>query len=286
MYPSTYGRGGRILVVVGAAAVTLVAVLLVIGQTALRSRAGNASERSPAIAGLLHGLTATTAPTVTGTTYSPPRVVPAQSVEQSQVDAELAQAETQTLLTPAQAAALPAGADTAQYSAVPVGDRNDPTAYATAFVAELINRDYTRQSREELLAWAQAESAPNTLPGVSAAVASRSLLLSLMNPAGQAGPVPSPQGWAADASSRVSQTVSGLQEQVNPDWLSLISSGWEPVDPAMTILTVTGTLVTRGMASSGPSEADSQSFSVVVTLGSNGARPGYGAVAVDDWTLG
>jgi hypothetical protein len=285
MYPSKYGRGSRILVA-GAAAVTLVGVLLVVGQTTLRPRAGNASERSPAIAGLLHGPALTTAPTVTGTTYRAPRVAPAQSAEQTQVDTELAQAERQTSITPAQAAALPAGADTAQYPAVPVGDRNDPGAYATAFVAELINRDYTRQSREELLDWAQAESAPNTLPGVPAAVASRSLLLSLMNPAGQAGPVPSPQGWAADASSRVSQSVSGLQEQVNPDWLSLISTGWEPVDPAMTILTVTGTLVTHVLATHGPSESDSQSFSVVVTLGSNGARPGYGAVAVDDWTLG
>jgi hypothetical protein len=285
MYPPKYGRGSRILVA-GAAAVTLVAVLLVIGQTAHRPRTGNAGERYPLIPATRHGLMATTAPAVTGTSYRPPRVAPTQSAEQSQVDTELAQAETQTSLTPAQAAALPAGADTAQYSAVPVGDRNDPAAYAAAFVAELINRDYIRQSREELLEWAQAESAPNTLPGVPAAAASRSLLLSLMNPAGQAGPVPSPQGWTADASSRVSQSVLGLQEQVNPDWLSLISTGWEPVDPAMTILTVTGTLVTRGMASSGPSEADSQSFSVVVTLGSNGARPGYGAVAVDDWTLG
>lgn len=127
--------------------------------------------------------------------------------------------------------------------------------------------------------------APKTLPGVPAAVASRSLLLSLMHPAGQAGPVPSPEDWAAVASSKLSQTMSGVHEQVNPDWLSLISSGWEPVDPAMTMLTVTGTLVTRGLATRGPSETDSQSFSLVVTLGSNGARPGYGAVAVDDWTL-
>jgi len=285
MYPSTYGHGSRILVA-SAAAVTLIAVLLVIGQTAHRPRTGNASERSPVSPATLHGPTATTTPTVAATIYSPPRVTPAQSAEQSQVDAELAQAETQTSLTPAQAAALPAGAETAQYPAVPVGDRNDPAAYATAFVAELINRDYTGQSREELLEWAQAESAPNTLPGVTAAMASRSLLLSLMDPAGQAGPVPSSQSWAADASSKVSQTVSGLQEQVNPDWLSLTSSGWEPVDPAITILTVTGTLVTHVLATQGPSETDSQPFSLVVTLGSNGTRPGYGAVAVDDWTLG
>jgi hypothetical protein len=107
MYPSKYGRGSRILVA-GAAAVTLVGVLLVVGQTTLRPRAGNASERSPAIAGLLHGPALTTAPTVTGTTYRAPRVAPAQSAEQTQVDTELAQAERQTSITPAQAAALPA----------------------------------------------------------------------------------------------------------------------------------------------------------------------------------
>jgi hypothetical protein len=48
----------------------------------------------------------------------------------------------------------------------------------------------------------------------------------------------------------------------------------------MTVLTVTGDLVSRGAGRS-----ESGSFSLELTLGSNGSRPGYGAVAVDDWTV-
>ena len=167
---------------------------------------------------------------------------------------------------------------------MPAIDRTDPTAYALAFSAELLDRVYTRQSRGQLLAWAQAEEAPNTLPGVPAALADRALVLSLAAPAPPAAaatsPVPTAAQWASLAQQGVTVTATGLQARVNPDWTSLISTGWQPVDPAMTIMAVTATLT---VAHAGTARTESVAFAV--TLGSAAQRPGYGAVAVDDWTV-
>ncbi len=213
-------------------------------------------------------------------TYIPPRVTTPSSQAQSQVDKALAQAETQDLPDRAVVSFLPEGGDSTGYPAVPTADRNDPGAYAMAFVTELLDRHYAQQSPTQLLAWAQAESSPNTLPGVPAGLASRSLVLSLVAIEGSDGPVPSRDQWTVAAAEGTAQTVSDLQTEVDPDWLSLISTGWEAVDPAMTMLSVTGALSTRiGHASR------SQSVALVITLGSNAARPGYGAVAVDGWTV-
>jgi len=211
-------------------------------------------------------------------------VQPAPSAAQSRTDHSLAQAETPAALSAAETAVVPVPADSAAYPPTPIGDRSDPTAYAVAFVTELLDRDYTRQSRTQLLAWAQGEEAPNTLPGVPASVGEKALDLSLADPDLPGGPgtspVPSPTAWGVLARAHVSQTVTGLQAQVDPDWTGLIASGWQPVDPAMTVMAVTGVLTIRG---DGP--PSTQSVAVTITLGSAQLRPGYGAVAVDDWTV-
>ena len=38
------------------------------------------------------------------------------------------------------------------------------------------------------------------------------------------------------------QSVNGLQAEVDPDWTQIISEGWQPRDPRMTIEVVTGTV--------------------------------------------
>ena len=274
MHGSRYRRRRwRFGIAVGAAA-TLVGLLL--GYRVFRSQPHSAS-RLPATA-RPGAPAAGVSPTPGG--YSPPRVNPADSPAQSRVDGELAQAETNGGLDLSALSSLPAPADSTAYPAVRVADRNDPAAYAIAFITELLDRDYRRQSRTQLLAWAQAESAPNTLPGVPASLASRSLVMSLAAPEAASTPVPPGAQWTSLAASSTSQSVASLECQVDPDWLALISTGWEPTDPAMTMLTVTGTLTTSSQR--GPV---AQSFSLVVTLGSNGSRAGYGAVAVDDWTV-
>lgn len=207
-----------------------------------------------------------------------------QTAIQKQIDAELAQAETPAAIAAAKATTVPAPAVSAAYPAVPSVDRSDPTAYAIAFSTELLDTDYASQTRAGLLAWAEHEEAPNTLPGVPADVAGKALVLSLADPdlpGGSPSPVPSPAQWTANATAGVSQRVSDVAAEVDPDWTQIVSEGWEPADPRMTIEAVTGNLIvtTKGTASV------PESFTLTVTLGSAAHVQGYGAVAAGNWTV-
>lgn len=214
-----------------------------------------------------------------------PTIKVPQTAIQKQIDAELAQAETPASIAAARATSVPAPAVSKAYPAVPTVERSDPTAYAIAFATELLDTNYAGQTRTELLAWAEHEEAPNTLPGVPADVAGKALGLSLADPnlpGGSPSPVPSPAQWTTDATAGISQQVSDVQAEVDPDWTQIVSEGWEPADPLMTIETVTGnlTVTTKGKA------APPVSFSLTLTLGSAAhVRGGYGAVAAGNWTV-
>ena len=155
----------------------------------------------------------------------------------------------------------------------------------SAFVGELLDTNFALALRHALLAWAEHEEAPNTLPGVPASVAGMALVLSLADPdlpGGTPSPVPSSPQWTADGQHGVTQIVTGVQAEVDPDWTQIITEGWEPLDPLMTIETVTGAMtdVIQGVA------AAPESFSLSVTLGSAAhVHAGYGAVAAGNWVL-
>lgn len=248
------------------------------------SHSGHSSATRPAV-------TRPTRPTSDTTTTAPahqlaptPTTKVPQTAIQKQIDAELAQAETPASIAAAKATSVPAPAVSAAYPAVPTVDRSDPTAYAIAFSTELLDTDYASQTRAGLLAWAEHEEAPNTLPGVPADVAGKALVLSLADPGlpgGSPSPVPSPAQWTANATASVSQQVSDVTAEVDPDWTQIVSEGWEPADPLMTIETVTGnlTVTTKGTA------AAPESFTLTVTLGSAAHVHGYGAVAAGNWTV-
>ena len=234
---------------------------------------------------------ARSAPATTTTTSSPrqlaptPTIKPPQTPVQKEIDTELAQAETPAAIAAAKATSVPAPAVSTLYPAVPIVDRSDPTAYAIAFATELLDTSYASQTRAGLLAWAEHEEAPNTLPNVPADVAGKALVLSLADPnlpGGSPSPVPSPAEWAADATAGVSQQVSDVAAEVDPDWTEIVSEGWQPADPLMTIETVTGnlTVTTKGQA------AAPDSFTLTLTLGSAAHVRGYGAVAAGNWTVG
>ena len=210
---------------------------------------------------------------------------PPQTVVQKRVDTELAQAETSASIFAARESGVPVPAVSAAYPSIPTADRSDPSAYAVAFATELLDTDYAAQSRAALLAWAEHEEAPNTLPGVPAAVAGKALVLSLADPnlpGGTPSPLPSEAQWASDSQSNVVQSVSGIQAEVDPDWTEIVSEGWQPRDPLMTIETVTGTMT----VTTGGQAAPPESFSLTLSLGSGAhVRTGYGAVAAGDWTL-
>jgi hypothetical protein len=258
-------------------------VLAVSGAVvAAGGRSGQPSATRPAATRPARPRSATTAPPARPLAPAPTVTVP-QTAIQKQIDGELAQAETSASITAAEATSVPAPAVSASYPSIPTADRSDPTAYAIAFTTELLDTNYAAQSRAALLAWAEHEQAPNTLPGVPASVAGKALVLSLADPnlpGGTPSPTPSAAQWVVDAKNGVVQTVTDVQAQVDPDWTQIVSEGWQPRDPLMTIETVTGTLTvtTKGQA------ATPVSFTLTLTLGSAAHVHGYGAVAAGNWT--
>lgn len=258
-------------------------VLAVSGAVvAAGGRSGQPSATRPAATRPARPRSATTAPPARPLAPAPTVTVP-QTAIQKQIDGELAQAETSASITAAEATSVPAPAVSASYPSIPTADRSDPTAYAIAFTTELLDTNYAAQSRAALLAWAEHEEAPNTLPGVPASVAGKALVLSLADPnlpGGTPSPTPSAAQWVVDAKNGVVQTVTDVQAQVDPDWTQIVSEGWQPRDPLMTIETVTGTLTvtTKGQA------ATPVSFTLTLTLGSAAHVHGYGAVAAGNWT--
>ena len=212
----------------------------------------------------------------------PLRVSPTESQAQQQTDSELARAESPASIAQATSEIMPAAATSAVYPAIPAAAESDPTAFALAFTSELLNVDSSVQTRAGLLAWAAYEEAPDTLPGVPTQIADKSLVGSLAY-AEMAGsepsPVPSAAGWPKANSGTVAQ-VSGLAAVVAPDWTQLVSTGWEPVDPLMTIMVVTGTMTVTSDGRPGPP----RSFSMALTLGGARHHLGYGAIAVSAWT--
>jgi hypothetical protein len=274
----------RRLVLVVALCVVLVASAAVV-VLALRSDLGPAATRPPA------AVRARSAPVSTTTSPSRRRAAPAATIEpsesaiQQQIDTALARAENPASIAAAEATSVPAPAVSAAYPPVRAADRFDPTAYAIAFATELLDTSYATQTRAQLLAWAEHEEARDTLPGIPADVAGKSLVLSLADPGlpgATPSPVPSSARWAKEAGARVTQMVSDVAAEVDPDWTEIVSEGWEPADPRMTIETVTGNLT---VATSGRAAAP-EPFTLTLTLGTAAHAPGYGAVAAADWTLG
>jgi hypothetical protein len=153
------------------------------------------------------------------------------------------------------------------------------------FVPTLLDVDFAQRSRSALAAWAQAEEAPELLPGMPVGAADKVLYVSLFEPGlagGQGSPVPSARHWATLARTRAIQSVSGLLVQVDPGWAQLVASGWQPPDPRLVVLDVSGLLITRR---DGRRRAERR-FSLGVAVGSALWHDGYGTVAVGDWQEG
>jgi hypothetical protein len=275
----------RLFVAVIFVAVLAVSSAVVLAGSHRGGRHAGALIGSPQPAGTTRNTRARTTTAPTQRRAPTPNTKVPQSALQRQIDAELAQAETPAAIAAARGVSVPAPAVSTTYPSVASADRSDPSAYAIAFVTELLDTNYAVASRDGLLAWAEHEEAPNTLPGVPAAVAGKALVLSLADPdlpGGSPSPVPSAARWIADAQSGVTQSVTDVQAEVDPDWTRIISQGWQPRDPLMTIETVTGTLTVE---SNGVAAAP-RSFSLALTLGSAAhVAAGYGAVAAADWTL-
>jgi hypothetical protein len=215
---------------------------------------------------------------VSRSTYRPLRAVPPQTAVQQTIDQSLNQNSLQGARSVPERTAFPAPAISSLFPAIDAADSSSASLYAMAFTQELLDIHFATSTRKQLLAWADYNNAPYSLGDVPASLATRLLGTSLTT---GSSPVPSVTRWTELAKSRTSWTVSGLVVSVNPTWTQALSTGWEPFDPLMGIYDVSGVLnvVSPGHV------AVVKSISFALTIGGASLHPGYGAVALDDWTV-
>ena len=261
-------RSARVKLLVAA---PLIAVFVVVVLLALRL-----SSESP-----VKGATARTSPAnsaAASPTYHPLRVTPPQTAIERTANAIMAQNENSGSFTTSQAAQFPGAATCAAFPPIDAVDSSLPSMYALAFTQELLDVDFASSTRRELLAWASYNNAPNTLANIPATANLKILPSSL---AARPALLPTTTQWATMAASRTRWSVSGLVISVSPIWTQILSTGWKSVDPLMVMYDVSGALT----VTTPNHQPVVESFSFGLTLGGASWHPGYGAVAVDYWTV-
>lgn len=158
-----------------------------------------------------------------------------------------------------------------------VAPANTPGSWSREFVQALLDINFAHQSRSTLGPWLVAQEAPDLMPGIPPGAKYQSLYASIMDPQlmGQSALLPSASQWKADSAGRVRWSVSALQVQVDPQWQSMITAGWQPRDLRASVEDVSGLLtVTKGASTT------TRRFSVALQLGSAHWHEGYGTVLV------
>ena len=217
-------------------------------------------------------------PRVAGLAYHPLRVTPPATAVERTVNQALARNTEQRGVTALLAATLPAPATSASFRAIDAADSETASLYAVAFTQELLDLNFATSTRREVLAWANYNNAPFSLGDLPEALSTKVLVISLGE---RPSPLPTPTQWVALAKARTRWRVSGLVVSVNPAWTQALSAGWVPEDPLMVIYDVSGalTVTTPGRA------PEVESIAFALTVGGASLHPGYGAVALDYWTV-
>ena len=208
--------------------------------------------------------------------YHPLRVTPPQTAIERTVDQAFAQEWSSE--SASTAAMLPEAATSIAFPPIDASDVQAPSTYALAFTQELLDVEFATSTREELLAWASYNNAPNSIVAIPAPINLKVLPASLtIRPT----PVPTLTACRGLAATRATWRVTGLVTSVSPIWTQLLATGWQSVDPLMAMYDVSGTLKVTT-----PSEApDVESIFFVLTLGGASWHAGYGAVVMNDWTV-
>jgi hypothetical protein len=275
-----YLRGVRRSTLRAALLVTSIdaALLVVVLHSFLGAGAPTPVHGSPPVA-LSKAATSTTIPSPprSNSDYRPLRVRPPQTAVERAVNAAMVKNSLPGLAVLA-TAECPSPATGARFRSIGAPDSASATLYAMAFTQELLDLDFATSTRGGLLAWANDNNAPNTLMGLSTSLSAKELCLSLTS---GPSPVPSSSAWNLLAKNRTTWRVSGLVVSVNPAWIQAMNSGWTSIDPLMVIYDVSGllTVTTPGH----PPVVKSIAFAL--TLGGALLHPGYGAVALDYWTV-
>jgi hypothetical protein len=215
---------------------------------------------------------------ITPSTYHPVRISPTQTAVERTVNQSMSQNSDTQGLVALETARYPLPATSSAFPPIDRADSSSPSIYALAFAQELLDIDFDASTRNELLAWASYNNAPFTLTSLPTSLSEKALAASLTT---SPAVLPRPTRWSALANSRTIWRVSGLVISVSPVWTQILSAGWVPVDPLMVIYDVSGTLTVT--TPSHPPVVESISFGL--TLGGASLHPGYGAVAVDYWTV-
>jgi len=275
-----YLRGVRRPTLLAATFVVLVDVaLLVVVFTSLlgSGRPTPTNGSSPAATSRETVTTTSTSPSSSNSHYQPLRVRPPQTAVERAVTQAMAK-NSRPGLAQLATASFPSPATSATLRAINSPNAESSTLYAMAFTQGLLDIDFARSTRDDLLAWANYNNAPNTLTGLPASLSSKALCLSLTN---DPSPVPTATAWDRLARARTTWRASGLVVSVNPTWTGAMNSGWTSIDPLMVIYDVSGllTVTTPGQ----PPVVESIAFAL--TLGGASLHPGYGAVALNYWTV-
>jgi hypothetical protein len=262
------GRTARAKLVIAALAVGVVVVVCVSALSGSSAPATRTAKTRPGSA-ITHG---------TAATYHPLRITPPQTAVERTVNQALEQSSNLKGLAALEASRFPSPATGAAFPPVEAADTRSPTAYALAFTQELLDLDFARSSRNELLAWASYNNAPNTTIDIPASSEMKVLPDSLTT---SPALVPTRSQWATNAVARTVWRVSGLVISVSPTWTQALSAGWKSIDPLMVIYDVSGTLT---VTTPGRTPVV-KSIAFGLTLGGASRHAGYGTVAVDDWTV-
>jgi hypothetical protein len=249
-----------------------------VGVSSTTRRAGSSTSTSSASTGASRRSGATTPSPGYRPSYS-------ASVPNSTADQRAATvvAQNSGLIAATEACTPPTPAWSAAYPSLPRGDWRSETRYITAFVGELLDRDYRTQPRADLARWVSAESAGALLPGVPARAADNDLYASLFCPRQThtaPGVVPPQARWAQLARQGVRVHVTHVF--INPDetWVRDVAAGLTSRDPLTDDRAVNGTMtVTRH------GRTVVERFALQLSVGSALHHPGYGASEIDAWTV-
>ena len=211
-------------------------------------------------------------------TYHPLRITPPETAVERTVNQALEQSSNLSGLAALEASSFPSPTTGAAFPPIVAADTSSPSMYAMAFTQELLDVDFATTTRNELLAWAGYNNAPNTTINIPTSAQLKVLPDSLTT---SPAVLPSTAQWSALSKSRTVWRVSGLVVSVSPTWTQALSAGWVSVDPLMVIYDVSGALTETSPGH--PAVVESISFGL--TLGGASLHPGYGAVAVNNWTV-
>ncbi|MGC1239907.1 MAG: hypothetical protein WA860_14080 [Acidimicrobiales bacterium] len=249
----------------------LLLVFLIVVVFALRLVSATSDVAAPS-----QGLPASAAPTTSS--YHPLRITPPLTAVERSANEFLQKNGDSGNFTVSRADRLPTAATSAALPPINTVDLSVSSVYAMAFTQELLDLNFATSKREELLAWTSYNNAPNSLVSMPEAEQQKILPASLTAPPAL---VPTSKEWQRLAASDTRWGVSGLVISVSPLWTEMLATGWKPVDPLMVAYDVSGTLT---VISSGHA-TKVESIFFALTLGGASWHRGYGAVAVNDWTV-